>query len=511
METILQQPQWPASLAQLVTQCLMWDPKNRPTAQQALNHEYFADAVDPLRPVSSGASRLLGRKLTDPSKASKELDAPTLTSKPSWFRKSLIGKENVPAPPQVTNPAAARPNAVQAHSTTNAVGSTKTRPAPEKRATWTNGVSNGNQAPMPILPTIRPISPLSDAVTAQASGRLSSEFSIHTPQENDSTRRRTVIDEKAAKKIGRQLSVASSGNHYVDLHRQQTEQALTGNGGLASPPGGQRESSSFFSFSHLRKRARRLSGRHQTPMSPNVDDIEATAGCGPWASNRSSMAFDHHPVASPGGTGNTDMKDLDKALQSVRYSLQDANGTNKSYNGYQGNAHSSLKRNHSIPSQARSADNLSSLAQSQNTGGPISSRTRRQLQLSSHPANRYETPDEEEELLDEVIMSAHSAAQRLDRSTAKDTESQRKSHAQNQLRQSASNLGLHNPYPTPSPSANRNSRGALPFDGVKPLDITKHRPSDENTTSKWPTPPYEENEWAAAAAASIYAAGNSYR
>ena len=32
-----------ASLSQLVSWCLKWDPKSRPTSTQALNHEYFAD------------------------------------------------------------------------------------------------------------------------------------------------------------------------------------------------------------------------------------------------------------------------------------------------------------------------------------------------------------------------------------------------------------------------------------------------------------------------------------
>src|SRR5436190_21987821 len=98
MESILQQPQWPAALSNLVTWCLMWDPKNRPTSAQALNHEYFTDAVDPLRPKSS-ASRLLGRKQSDRSfKSSKEPgETPPLSTKASWFRRSLIGRES-PAP-----------------------------------------------------------------------------------------------------------------------------------------------------------------------------------------------------------------------------------------------------------------------------------------------------------------------------------------------------------------------------------------------------------------------------
>ncbi|KAH6711951.1 hypothetical protein BKA61DRAFT_677164 [Leptodontidium sp. MPI-SDFR-AT-0119] len=45
----------------------------------------------------------------------------------------------------------------------------KTRPGANKRSTWFNSPSN--VAPMPILPTIRSISPISDAVATQAIGR----------------------------------------------------------------------------------------------------------------------------------------------------------------------------------------------------------------------------------------------------------------------------------------------------------------------------------------------------
>lgn len=89
---------------------------------------------------------------------------------------------------------------------------------------------------MPILPTIRPISPLSDAVTAQASNRTPG---YSHPYAN--TSQRSVATEKTSKKISRQLSVASSTNHYAELHRQQAERALNGTG-LASPPSAQKES-----------------------------------------------------------------------------------------------------------------------------------------------------------------------------------------------------------------------------------------------------------------------------
>ena len=210
MDTILQSPQWPASLANFVTWCLMWDPRNRPTSTQALAHEYFQDAFDPLR-LKSSSSRLLGRKQSDISSKDSPDASPSITSKTSsWLRRSLVARESAPAVPQHSQarPISPRPTPVHSNSV-DVTSAAKPRPNATKRATWTNGVPS-NGAPIPILPSIRPVSPLSDAVTARASHRAAEG------------------DDKAAKKIGRQLSVASHGNHYADIHRQEAERALNG-------------------------------------------------------------------------------------------------------------------------------------------------------------------------------------------------------------------------------------------------------------------------------------------
>ncbi|KAH6983328.1 kinase-like domain-containing protein [Ilyonectria sp. MPI-CAGE-AT-0026] len=453
MDTILQSPQWPASLSQFVTWCLMWDPKTRPTSSQALAHEYFLDAVDPMRPKSS-ASRMLGRKQSDLNRSTKDSAAttPTSSSKQSWFRKSLINRtdstENAIA--QVPAKEATSPRPAQAHAVTTelqAQASVKHRASAGKRTTWTNGPSN--VAPMAILPTIRPISPMSDA------GK--------------------------SKKLGRQLSVASSTNNYTEMHRQQAERALNGNSGLASPPSGQKESF----FSHLRKRARRFSGRHQTPVSPSYDDIEAQAGCGPWASNRSSMVIDQQQQPVPAPKSEV-YESLDKALRDVQNNLDARPPVPPAHNL---SPTSNLKRHHSLPhQQARSVDNLIVAARA----GPISSRTRRAH--ATHGVHQYEAPDEEDELLDEAMSSPRRPVKR---------------EVTKPLRQSASNLGLQNPYPTPSPSASGNQ--VLFGEGQeavtpRPLDLSKKAEGQY----KWPTPPYEESEWAASASASIWAASNRF-
>ncbi|KAI1430658.1 kinase-like domain-containing protein [Xylaria sp. CBS 124048] len=464
MDTILQSPQWPASLSQFVTWCLMWDPKNRPTSTQALAHEYFADAVDPLRPKSS-ASKILGRKVSDVGRP-KDLTPSSLTSKPSWFRKSLIGRSEVPETATETvvkNVAGPRPLPVQASTVAEVPVVAKAPSNASKRTTWNNGPSN--VAPMPILPTIRPISPLSDAVTAQGSNRTIE-----------------LTDEKTGKKISRQLSVASSTNHYAELHRQQAERALNGTG-LASPPSTQKESF----FSHLRKRARRFSGRHQTPISPSPDDIEAQAGCGPWSSTRSSLVVDQ--VQNP--RADT-YESLDKTLRDAPNAPNHANAPTPPIHGSTSSSH--LKRHHSLPhQQARSADNLIGAARS---AGPISSRTRRAQ--GAHGV-QGDALDEEDELLDEVLHSAQQAMTCLEKD------------GKPVVRQSTNNLALSNPYPTPSPSAS--GTVVLFGDGHEPitpapLDL-KNR-AERDAEQKWPTPPYDGSEWASSAAASIWAAGNRF-
>ncbi|RYP56024.1 hypothetical protein DL771_012188 [Monosporascus sp. 5C6A] len=476
MDTILQQPQWPASLSHFVTWCLMWDPKNRPTSTQALAHEYFADAVDPLRPKSS-ASKILGRKQSDVGRAKDSASStPSSTSKPSWFRKSLIGRsdnsENSAAVQVATKDVAAvpRPSPVQP-STQSETSANKTRPPAGKRTTWSNGPSN--VAPMPILPTIRPISPLSDAVTAQASSR--------TPSYNGSYAQ--IPEEKGSKKIGRQLSVQSGSNQYAEAHRQQAERALNGHGGFASPPSGQKESF----FSHLRKRARRLSGRHQTPVSPSYDDLEAQAGCGPWASNRSSMVIDQQGATNKGDN----YESLDKTLRDHPKPVATQPLVPPAHIV---TPHSGLKRHHSLPHhQPRSVDNLIGAAR---TAGPISSRTRRAQATHGVPGDAL---DEEDELLDEVLHSTQNYMKNMDKDVKPG------------LRQSASNIVLSNPYPTPSHSASGNTM--LFADGreavtPQPLNLSKRCSGDAQ--NKWPTPPYEDSSWAASASASIWAAGNRF-
>lgn len=468
IDHILPSPQWPASFSSFVTWCLKWDPKSRPTSLQALAHDFFTDAFDPLR-VKSSTPKSLGRKKSDSShRASKDTSETSIhASKSSWFRKSLIGRsESCNDPNQIVTKEAQLVRGSPSHATEILI--TKTRPLHNKRSTWNNGTTG--IAPIAILPTIKPISPLSDTVTAQANNRSPSYC------ENYSTNNRySIVDDQTGKKIGRHLSIASGSNHYAEIHRQEAEMALNGNTGLASPPSGTKESF----FSHLRKRARRFSGRQsQIPITPKSMDFESHVGCGPWASNRSSLVVDGAQAVSPIHKVDT-YEALDRALRNVQQNLDaSTNGMIPSpSNSNVTNHNFVLKRHHSLPHQAKSADNLRG-------SGPISSRTRRS-QIASGTC-QYETPAEEDELVVEKLKSTSPRITEIGRNQVLNDRLP--------IRQSASNICLRNPYPTPSPSANGNSQlsPGLP----SPCEKLSHSTQFDS----------DENEWAAAAAASILAA-----
>lgn len=521
METILRAPQWPVALSNFVTWCLMWDPRNRPTSAEAMKHEYFNDAVDPLRPKSSG-SRFLGKKHSsiDGKSQRDSSESAAQSSRPSWFRKSLIRDHSPALPIQAPSPRTqiTPPNRSPIYHAktvdnvapvTESASAIRYRPFSNKRATWTNGTNPSNTAPMPILPSIRPISPFSDTVTAQSHNNPAYIPIGHA------TTTIPISDPKPSKKIGRQLSVQSNGNHYADFHRQEAERALNGQRAPMSPNSEQKEGF----FSHLRKRARRLSGKPQIPTPPSMDDIEANTGCSPWQSNRNSMIIDSNMDTILEKSFN----DVDKVLQSTRPLAEplspspEAPSSHKQQHGLS-NVENSLGRRPSLSKSVSSP----ALDSSSFTGasGPISSRTRRALHRSTHPSHMYDTPDEEDELLHEALNSAQNATKRMDRRSKAEERDYPKKLAQvdtprQPLRDTASNMASLNPYPTPSPSAKRNGvlfdQNAM-MEPVEPLKIDKIRPKEGiHPTPRWPTPPYEENEWAASAAASIFAAGSIYQ
>ncbi|KAG0128871.1 kinase-like domain-containing protein [Tuber indicum] len=464
MESILAAPTWPASLAVFVTQCLMWDPRNRPTSGQALQHEYFKDAVDPLQPRSSTPSRMLRKQSELVMKQSRDSmtdSQPTLEKKSSWFRKSFIGNsrgDGIVSPP---------PTTVERDY----------KPRPEKRSTWHapkissgNGVSN-NAAPMMILPTIRPVSPLSDAVSVEAA---------RARRENDSPsieRERRKMEEKTVKKLGRQLSVASTNsqnNGYSNPHIAMAVDKLNGNSGsgMVSPTSAGTQKEGF--FSHLRKRARRLSAKNGLPSSPGDEDLEAGIGCGiAWGggreggeSNRSSMLVESPSGGESGG--------FDRAIKDVDGVLDDASGlVSKS---------GSIRRNSGFPPTPNGSRAGEPAPNNGVVTAPISSRTRRSIR---NARQRYETPDENDELVDEVMAVASG---KYRQPSTNETPSRRSS-----ARDLRHQNGVQAPvgYPTPSPQA-----GSRHYPSAKAVDVIGRRRRDEDVQQpKWPTPPSEGDGW----------------
>ncbi|TGZ81283.1 kinase-like protein [Ascodesmis nigricans] len=425
MESILPTPTWPASLAHFVTWCLMWDPKNRPTSRQCMDHEFFRDAVDPLMPRAVTPSRMNSKRsgeLTVKITRDTVVDLqPTLEKKNSWFRKSFIGRaEGVLSPPPTNNPE-------------------KDVKRAEKRSTWhapkpQQGLSPSG-APIMILPSIKPVSPLSDTVSVQAAKGVSTE------------------KEKVVKKIGRQLSVASAKSQkdsgYNDA-LQQTVDKLNGNvpGAMISPS---IHKESF--FSHLRKRARRLSGRAGGfPQSPNDDDLEGNAGCVPWggakesSSTRSSMLMDT----------STDSGNIDRAIRDVEGALDDVSPSTTA---------PSMRRNISFP-PTPNASRGGEATVSSASQGQVFPRTRRSCR---NTRQRYETPDEHDELADEVLAAAKGYGSRQ---TSNSYDVPQRHNSQR------NGMGC---YATPSPQASK-------FFSVKGIEIHGTQPQDN---LQQPTPPSE--------------------
>lgn len=484
MDAILPAPQWPPTLRDFVTQCLLWDPKSRPTTAECLQHDYFQDAHDPLRPKSS--SRLMVRKRSDlgHQRSNQSIDSQSLTSKgASWIRKSLVNRESAPAVPQHVPEARTltpRMSPIKQVSVPEAIQQNIARPVPVKRSTWTHG------APMQLLPSIRPVSPMTNAITAQ---RYASQ-----QQPSDAT---------GSGKIGRQLSMASNGNHYADAHRLEAERALNGHNTPASPPSSHKEGF----FSHLRKRARRLSGRHPSPGPANHEDIEANAGCAPWAANRNSglvdSMFDQDPSQHP------DFSELDRALNNVRYSIDAAvnapTPVQPVKQAPRAMSNPNLKRHHSLPPVPEQPGN------GRMSPSLSMRRPRKGAQRTGLPTDQFEAPDEQEELLDEALNGAQMAVARMDRQAEREQQLRESSAMKLDLgflddtRRSKSDALVNAPYPTPSPSGHHGFGFEQNQPQSHPIPIQK-RQSGYDQGAVFPTPPDDDSFLH-----SILAAGEQWR
>lgn len=328
---------------------------------------------------------------------------------------------------------------------------------------------------MPILPSIRAITPLSNTVTAQAHGVTNAG---HLQQQ--------------------QLP-----SHYFDFHKQDAERAM-GNTGPLSPPSSHKEGF----FSHLRKRARRISGRNQSPPSTQ-DELEAYASNDPWSSYRIPP---QNQTAAP----QSNLSELDKALQNVKHSLDTSAVLAPTHDHYQ---HHNMDHP-AFRHQQQYSNNQEFIAEL--PADPIPAAKMRVAKKSSRPnftSSQYDIPDEQDELLHDVLASAHAAATHMEQQYPPQQQqyaayvddmypeySVARKPSRPALRHAHSEMAMS--YPSPSASAQQNN---VNFgNSTKPMEIAVGQ-EKSITTYSFPTPPYEENEWAASAAASIFAAGNNWK
>ena len=166
----------------------------------------------------------------------------------------------------------------------------------------------------------------------------------------------------------------------------------------------------------------------------------------------------------------------------------------------------SLKRQHSLP---QSSEDKSLPPPPASTG--LFSRNRKSFKQQNR--NMYETPHEEDELLDEAIASAHRAAQRLDQLPSNDFGATYQP-SRPPIQQVFSDPVYRPSYPTPSHSKDMNnvSFGAHGYTSpTRPVDIPQAPQKYNSMDPHWPTPPYDESDWAAAAAASLFATQLAFR
>jgi meiosis induction protein kinase IME2/SME1 len=206
----------------------------------------------------------------------------------------------------------------------------------------------------------------------------------------------------------------------------------------------------------------------------------------------------------------TDFSDLDKALQSVRTSIDSPHNSTIKVVSHPYGGNSMLKRHHSSGSREPSQHGL---------------RQRAAGRQQSQSNLQYETPDEEDELLDEALNVARSAAQKLQAPMhwQPSPSPQWRDNSpldpanmavQPQPQQPMPPQQFHSTYLTPAPSANRSSvlHGHTDYMfHTKPLDILKPRAAQENVPPKWPTPPYDESDWGSAVQASLFSSQPVYR
>lgn len=480
LETLLPAPQWPPEFASFVTWCLLWDPAARPTSSQALNHEYFRGATDPLRPKSSTTSKLLGRKGSSITVLDSGEVTPSLSTKTSsWFRRSMGNKDLATVAPVKPDQ-----EAVLERSTRTQ------RPVP---------MSTPNLEPPPShkqrnaqsKPTSLFLAPRESPVMSPKPLTISTNTGVLLPS-------RLEPVEAVRHKVGRQLSVNSTGNHYADMHRQEAESTLSGDVDLAAPSFAKE---SF--FSHLRKRARRFSAKPQDQISPCTETFPADLVDTTSRSNSNSNSYLAPAIEASGHA------ELDKVLHNVRCSLDATNMSDMSAGQAQALRKGSMLRRQQ--STQFSAEDRAQAPRTLSTG-PV------QLSQRTRKGSTFETSttsDESQRKLSDALQAAQQAAQRLDSMVKADRKQPPKVPT---INTKADRASVPAPYLTPSSSKedyrHEYQQANYGYSSHRSPDVRSSPssvPRKSSLNPRWPaTPPEEEIEWAASAAASIYAAQAAY-
>lgn len=524
IDEFLPAAEFPHELCHFITWCLAWDPQRRPTATQSLQHNYFVDAFDPLRPKSATSSRMLARKPHEVD-AAVPLDASELAQtagarSTSWFRRSLVVKEsttNMQQPyiqqqaqqqqqpqqqqQQITRPDPANMSPVRVEPSVQ-IAVSKTRPPATKRATWAIGSSQYG-APMPFLPNIKPVSPIPNTVHAQA-------LESFSPNKADS-----------AATLTRQLSMLSqSKTNKSDSHHYATERNLgtkDSRANLASPT----QTKEGF-LSHFKKRTRRWSGKPGMPTTPRDDDIEANgAGLATWHAPGQCMAHNLQSAMIPPQI-NTDFGEIDNALRNIQYRMSPTKVSPIKTLNHQASTPMLRRQTSQLLNQG---DQSQAMVSPLRLGSAASSlrANQRAMQRPGFFTQRRRAPSNQVDNIANVDQALGSVAEAVARQDQQRRQYSPERHVSGvvrrtsrpNLRASASTMGLRNgPYPTPSPSTRHESDGYA--DWSKPMDI---RTNQSRTGHPFPTPPYDESAlaaryddpWAAAAAVAIAEAGQVWR
>jgi len=495
LSTVLPSSQWSPSLTEFITWCLMWDPNARPTATQSMAHEYFADAHDPLR--STASKRLSRVHMSSHDAVEPQQTATNKTT--AWLRRSLNARDLIDnhrqqqPQPQQYHPQQQQQQPQQhqqQHQHQQQPHSRTIRPAPP--------IGQGHSLESAIVLN----KPRGTSIKTSAMGSIQSELCSNSPSSSTNNldsrtqSKASTHPEQSRNRLVRQLSGNSHANHYLEQHGQEAEKMISV--GTVTPTTPLNTTKESF-FSHLRKKARRISGRYHSPPSPRAVDVDMNDSVQWDASSAAASPTDILPDPDT-PSKDSGFAELDKVLETVRDGLEKPSVT--------------------PPKQPHRTSSFSSLFRTSpfskskdQTSTDMNDKNRKTIRHILAQDKRYDVPAEADELLNEALKSANHVAHKLDTQLPVKTPERSQISVQDMTPDASPTAKLT--YLTPSPSYENN---AVHFGVAQNVAMSKMmKPSVSVITShqqRWPTPPAEtdmEHAWAASASASICAVSNAWR